>query len=124
MFEIDLKSNLAIYEQVINQIKECVLKGYFKEGDPIPSVRKLSTILNINPNTVSKAYQELERQGIIVTLRGKGTFISERATAKPDIHKELQKIRPTLAELKIKGAEDKEILECIQNILTELKGSE
>ena len=64
MFNIDLKSSLPIYEQVINSVKESLLKGYFKSGDALPSVRKLSTMLGVNPNTVAKAYTELERQGL------------------------------------------------------------
>lgn len=124
MFKIDLKSNLPIYEQVINQVKESILKGYFSSGDPLPSVRKLSTILDVNPNTIAKAYQELERQGVIVTVRGRGTFISEEAINGIDIHKELNKVRPTLAELKLNGVSDTEILDCIKKILEELDRKE
>lgn len=124
MLKIDLKSSLPIYEQVINQIKECILKGYFKKGDPLPSVRKLSTMLEVNPNTISKAYQELERQEIIVTVRGKGTFISDEPAATLDLQKELQKIRPVLAELKLKGVSNNEILTSIGVLLKELERKE
>lgn len=124
MLKIDLKSSLPIYEQVINQIKECILKGYFKKGDPLPSVRKLSTMLEVNPNTISKAYQELERQEIIVTVRGKGTFISDEPATTLDLQKELQKIRPVLAELKLKGVSNNEILTSIGVLLKELERKE
>ncbi|WP_026674578.1 GntR family transcriptional regulator [Alkalihalobacterium bogoriense] len=74
---IDPKSNVALYEQVIQQIKEMCARGLLKPDDKLPSVRELSAQIVINPNTVAKAYKELERQGVIVTVRGKGTFIAE-----------------------------------------------
>ncbi|WP_343209407.1 GntR family transcriptional regulator [Anaerolentibacter hominis] len=84
MIRIDASGGKPIYEQIIDNIKEDVLKGYLKEGDAIPSVRKLALSLSITPGTVAKAYQELERQKIIVTIRGKGTFISSKPQGKVD----------------------------------------
>lgn len=60
----------------MEQYKRNVMKGYFKAGDAIPSVRKLALELGVTPGTVAKAYQELERQKVIETVRGKGTFIA------------------------------------------------
>lgn len=77
MFSVDLKDPRALYEQIIDHIKEQVLKGTLKAGDQIPSVRQLASMLTVNANTVMKAYSELERQQIIQTIRGKGTFIAE-----------------------------------------------
>ncbi|SDI48894.1 GntR family transcriptional regulator [Natribacillus halophilus] len=77
MLTIDARSTEPIYRQIINQIKEQVARGILKVDDKIPSVRELSSQIVVNPNTVSKAYQELEREGIIVTMRGRGTFINE-----------------------------------------------
>lgn len=86
--QLDPRSNTPIWEQIVQNIKELVLKKMLAPNDKLPSVRELASLLVINPNTVSKAYQELERQGIIETLRGKGTFVS-------------QSITPTLDERKI-----------------------
>lgn len=86
--QLDPRSNTPIWEQIVQNIKELVLKNMLAPSDKLPSVRELASLLVINPNTVSKAYQELERQGIIETLRGKGTFVS-------------QSITPTLDERKI-----------------------
>ena len=71
-----MRSRTPIYEQIIDSIKELVVKGVLEPGERLPSVRDMAKDMTLNPNTVQKAYQELERQGIISTLRGKGTFIA------------------------------------------------
>lgn len=75
--QIDPRSHVPIWEQIVIQIKELILRGGLVAGDKVPSVRELAGILIVNPNTVSKAYKELENQGIIETLRGRGTFVKE-----------------------------------------------
>lgn len=129
MIKIDVRSNEPIYEQIISQIKESVLKGFLKSGDLIPSVRKLATMLEINPNTVSKAYQELERQRIIITMRGKGTFIDSinMNNVKMNDNKldEItKKIKPLIMEMKYLGMSDNQILEKIKDINKELSTGE
>lgn len=76
MFNINTSSDKAIYEQIIDNIKELVFRKDLKADDRLPSVRDMASMLSVNPNTVSKAYQELERQKITHTVRGRGTFIS------------------------------------------------
>ena len=73
---IDLRSRIPIYEQIINNIKEQALSGALKPDEQIPSIRRLTRQLGINPNTIHKAYAELERQGVIYSLAGRGAFIS------------------------------------------------
>lgn len=90
MFKIDMRSRTPIYEQIIDSIKELVVKGVLIPGERLPSVRDIAKEMTLNPNTVQKAYQELERQGIISTLRGKGTFISEDIQANNKILKRSQ----------------------------------
>lgn len=79
MFDIDLMSRIPIYEQLYRKVVELILKGVLTEQDKLPSVRNLATQLGVNPNTVAKAYSLLERDGIIYSLTGRGSFI-----AKPD----------------------------------------
>ncbi len=79
MFDIDLMSRIPIYEQLYRKVIELILKGVLVEQDKLPSVRNLATQLGVNPNTVAKAYSLLERDGIIYSLAGRGSFI-----AKPD----------------------------------------
>lgn len=75
---LDLKSKVPIYIQVRDQLRLMIVTGELPEGAQMPPVRDLAQELLINPNTVSKAYQELERDGYIFTQRGMGTYISKR----------------------------------------------
>ncbi|WP_028544681.1 GntR family transcriptional regulator [Paenibacillus taiwanensis] len=77
MIRLQERGTTPIYEQIVEQMKALIAKGAMRTGEKVPSVRELSSTLLINPNTVSKAYQELERQGVIQTIRGKGTFVAE-----------------------------------------------
>jgi GntR family transcriptional regulator len=76
MFEIDLRSRRSIYEQVVDNMKERILVGVIGPDERLPSVRDLSKALTVNPNTVQKAFRELEKQGYIYTVSGVGTFAS------------------------------------------------
>lgn len=76
MINIDSRSSTPIYQQIIDGMKENILKGILKPGDKLPSVRELSALITANPNTVSRAYMELERQNVIETIRGRGTYVS------------------------------------------------
>ena len=95
MFPIDPRDTRAIYEQIIDNIKEQVIKGVLKPGDQLPSVRQLASMLTVNANTVMKAYGELERQEVIETVRGKGAFIS-MAPSKNISEKQLTELRTVL----------------------------
>ncbi len=101
MIKIDPRSSTPIYEQIELGIKELIMKGALKQGEKLPSVRELASMLTINPNTISKAYGELEREGIIETLRGKGTFISENIEGKVD-EKRMEEISGSLKKLFLK----------------------
>lgn len=127
MFLIDPRSNAPIYEQIINQVKEQVLKGILRAGDQLPPVRQLAGMLTINPNTVSRAYQELERQKVIETIRGKGTFICAIQMKKVDEEKmaELYKaLKDICVQLHYMGMEEDVLKEKIEEIFSELKGGE
>lgn len=79
MFSIDIYSRIPIYQQIVDGIKQQVLLGLLQEGDHISSVREFSVEVGVNPNTVSKAYLELERLGILVGAAGKGYYVSPGA---------------------------------------------
>lgn len=76
MFSIDLTSRIPIYEQIYSKITELAVSGSLSEHSQLPSVRSLAKDMRVNPNTVAKAYQELERSGVIYSVPGKGSFIA------------------------------------------------
>lgn len=94
LFELNPNSETPLYMQIVEQTKLAIAKGYFRNGDKFPSVRELSRELLINQATVSKAFRELDKQGIIETKAGIGTFISfddEKISQRiEDITKKLQ----------------------------------
>lgn len=98
MINIDPRSSTPIYEQIELGIKELILKGALKPNEKLPSVREMAGILTINPNTISKAYGELEREGIIETLRGRGTFVTDNYKGKVD-EKKMESIGMELRKL-------------------------
>ena len=97
MIQLDLRGNKSIYEQIIDKFKELIMRGTMKQGDKMPSVRELSRTLGVNPNTIQKAYRELERQGYIYTAAGVGTFVADKKDITPD-DEELKKARAAVGE--------------------------
>src|SRR4051812_22793761 len=76
MFELDVRSRKPIYEQLMDQLKGLIIAEVLKENERLPSVRALAKELTINPNTIQKAFRQLEMEGFIYTLPGKGSFVS------------------------------------------------
>src|SRR5688500_11318858 len=77
LIQIDFKSGMPVYLQVVDQIKAAAASGALRAGEPLPSIRPLADQLRINRNTVAKAYAELEAEGVIETIAGKGCFLKE-----------------------------------------------
>ncbi|QKS70708.1 GntR family transcriptional regulator [Paenalkalicoccus suaedae] len=125
-FQIDPRSNTPLYEQIIQQVKEMCMKGVLKPDEKLPSVRELSAQMVINPNTVSKAYQELERQGIIHTLRGRGTFISQDVPTYSDprrIQEMKQSLKQMIVDARYAGLSKQEILTWLEEFYEEMEGN-
>ena len=80
-WQVEYNSGIPVYRQIINHVCATVAAGSFKQGDQLPTIRALSERLNVNPNTVAKAYRELELKGIIVSERGSGSFIKAQPAA-------------------------------------------
>lgn len=76
MFELDVRSRKPIYEQLMDRIRSLIVSRALAPDEQLPSVRVLSSQLTVNPNTIQKAYRELEREGYIYSVPGKGSFIS------------------------------------------------
>ena len=77
MIVIDYSDRRPLYEQITERFKQLIVKGILLPGDQMPSVRGLAMELSINPNTIQRSYQELERQGFIYSAKGKGSFVSQ-----------------------------------------------
>lgn len=92
MFQLDMTSHKSIYEQVVDNMKELIMTEVLSQGTKLPSVRELSKELTVNPNTIQKAYRELEREGFVYTTTGVGTFVADKAKIRPDPRK-IEKIQ-------------------------------
>ncbi|CDQ21445.1 GntR family transcriptional regulator [Halobacillus karajensis] len=97
MFELDVRSRKPIYEQLVEKLKQLIINDVLKEDEKLPSVRELAQQLTINPNTIQKAYRELESQGYIYSLKGKGSFV--HPSGKVNNEEELKKVREELKKL-------------------------
>lgn len=83
MIHLDFRDNRSIYAQVFDGFREQIARGILQPGEKLPSVRELASSLAINPNTIQRAYRELEVQGWISSVPGKGSFVRERRSADP-----------------------------------------
>ncbi|MCX7923991.1 MAG: GntR family transcriptional regulator [Clostridia bacterium] len=123
MIQIDGRSSKPIYEQIVEGFKEMIIKGILKPGDKIPSVRELSSIIMANPNTVSKAYQELERQKAIETIRGRGTFVAVNYKPRVDDEK-LESLKGQIKKIAIEahymGMGKQDVVKMLDDIYKEL----
>lgn len=120
MFELDLRSRSPIYEQLVDKIKELIINNVLKPDEQLPAVRVLASELTINPNTIQKAYRELEHLGYIYSVPGKGSFVKpavpEGNTARlQTLENELSRI---VSEMLYLGASPQEIITRVKTQLT------
>ena len=96
MILLDLKDSRPIYEQVVERLQELMMLGILEEDSQMPSVRGLAMELSINPNTIQRAYGELERQGYTYSVKGRGSFVGSirklREAKKTELEKKLEKL--------------------------------
>lgn len=101
MLNINYKDRRPIYEQIADGISELIRKGVFEQGEQLPSVRSLAMDLSLNPNTVQRAFAELEQKGIIYCVKGKGNFVADAT----EIHgKELETVKKELEMLALRAS--------------------
>ena len=89
-FRLDARSGVPVYRQIIDQVQAGLASGTLASGDQLPTVRQVAVDLEINPNTVLRAYRELEIRGVLDTQQGTGTFISDRKITQDDAEHERQ----------------------------------
>lgn len=121
VLEIDFRSQVPIYLQIVEQVERMVATGLFKPEDQLPTVRQLAAELRINFNTVARAYRLLDEAGVISTQRGRGTYVLEPIP--PDRTSQLRKVqldgmtRSFIADSARKGFSPEEISEAINALL-------
>ncbi|HUT75686.1 MAG TPA: GntR family transcriptional regulator [Armatimonadota bacterium] len=121
---INPKSALPIYRQIIDQIRRGVAAGQLAPGDQLPSVRDLAAQLLVNPNTVARVYRDLERDGLLETRRGQGTFISATAEATADSERRriiAEQLEKVAHDARAFGVSPKDALELFRGILSQAR---
>ena len=90
-FQLNFKSGKPVYLQLVDQVKVAAASGAIQAGEPLPSIRPLAEELRVNRNTVAKAYTELESQGVIETIPGKGCFVRDQGNSpfRKDVRRKL-----------------------------------
>ena len=126
MIQLDFKDPRPIYEQIKDKIKELVITGAVETDDKIPSVRELAQTLTINPNTIQKAYKDLESEGIIYSVKGKGNFIAplDKSSVDPRRKELLLNIQKTVEELIFLHTPQQAVFDVIQNTYSKKEASQ
>jgi GntR family transcriptional regulator len=125
LIRVNPSSGLPLYLQIQAQVKNAIAAGALKAGDPLPSVRKLASDLRINPNTVARAYLDLDRDGVIRTVPGGGTFVAD---GNPGLLKaeRVRRLRPLARQVAVEGKQlrlpPEEVLALVQEELDSLGG--
>ncbi|HEY4358778.1 MAG TPA: GntR family transcriptional regulator [Acidobacteriaceae bacterium] len=89
-FELNAHSGVPVYRQLMDQVQGAIAAGRLKPGDQLPTIRQVAVDLAINPNTVTRAYREMEIRSLLETQQGSGTFIAEQQTPKDNQHHQRQ----------------------------------
>ena len=123
MITVDMRDRKPIYEQLIDNIRTLAVQGHLKPDEHLPSVRQLATELAINPNTIQKAYAELERQNVIYSLPGRGNFISPDigSVAKQERQRQLEALGVMFRQAQNAGVEKSEIHTLLDTVYNESK---
>ena len=117
---IDPKSSVAVFQQLMREIKSSIARGICAPDEAIPSVRQMASQALINPNTVAKAYRELEREGVLYTRQGRGVFVSSEA---PEICREdsrralRERLRKVVDESRRAGIDDSALRQAFDDAL-------
>lgn len=126
ILHIHPSSGVPLYLQIESQLKHAIAAGAVRAGDTLPPVRKLAAELGINPNTVARAYQNLERDGVIRTIPGGGTYVAENTSSLLKAEK-LRRLRPIAMQLAVEGMQlrlkREDILRLVMESLNELGGA-
>ena len=122
MILINHKDRRPIYEQIIERFEQMILCGALETNAPMPSVRSLAMELSLNPNTIQRAYQELERAGYIYAIKGKGGFVSETSQNADKKRQEVKKeMREGIEKALFAGISAQELRQMLEECIEEAK---
>jgi GntR family transcriptional regulator len=122
--QLDLRSGVPVYRQIMDQVLGAVASGRLTSGDQLPTVRQLAVDLSINPNTVIRAYRELEIRGFLDTHQGSGTFVSQQRVEQDDeerVRKLDLIVSDAIARAGAEGFTAKQVLDRLKELLAEQK---
>lgn len=116
--DIDMRSPSPIYDQIKRGVREEIIKGKLKEGDTLPSIREMASQIRVNPNTVARAYRELEMEGTIMARQGLGYIVvSDGEKVRDSMFDTLsEELKEPILRLKKSGISLDKLLEVIENI--------
>ena len=121
MINLDYKSGASLHEQIETEIKALIVGGALGTDEQLPSVRELSISLTVNPNTVQRAYKQLEQDGFIYSIKGKGSFVAS-VSRDDSVHRRgkiMANLTEAARELAFLGAEKKELIAAIESVYKE-----
>lgn len=118
MFQLNYRDNRPIYEQLKEQLRKLIVTGVLKSDEKLPSIREIASSLAINPNTIQRAYRELESEGYVYTIAGKGSFAAPRQDIDDRREKELlQQFDTIILELSYLGYQSDSLFQRITNLI-------
>lgn len=122
IFRLNPSSGIPLYLQLMEQVKHAVETGALREGDQLPTIRKLAEDLVMNPNTVVRAYRELEHEGVLELKHGSGAFIKESATGRASLIRKAQVVTQSAIErLMSLGLTEDELRRVFENELAQAR---
>ncbi len=121
-FRLDLRSGVPVYRQIIDQVMGGIAAGILSGGAQLPTVRQVAVDLSINPNTVMRAYRELEIRGVLETQQGTGTFISNKKVKRDEVERQ-RRLNQLVSEFVARAGADgftiKDLLETLQDVYSD-----
>ncbi len=125
MINLDYKSGATLHEQIEREIKNLVINGILKQDEQLPSVRELSIELTVNPNTVQRAYKQLEQDGFIYSIKGKGNFVAKTSASFSEKRRDemYQGFGAIVRELAYLGEEKRKLIDIINDIYSKKEDS-
>ncbi|MBS4205982.1 GntR family transcriptional regulator [Lederbergia citrea] len=117
----EFEASKPIYMQIADQVFQQIVRGHFKPGDKLPSVREMAIQAGVNPNTIQRSYTEMERMGVVETKRGQGTFVIERESIVIELKQTLQKeiIGQFVKSMEELGLSQKQMISGLEEYLRE-----